>query len=81
VPEARRPLRLGNCVVQRAVIKALARADRPMDVGEAHRAADELLGYPVSRDSVNSCLSTGACRVQPFFRRVARGRYRLMRDP
>jgi hypothetical protein len=71
-PEAPRPLRLGNGVVQRAMIKALVDADRPMDVGEAHRAVEELLGYPVSRDSVNSCLSTGApCGAAPFQARRA----------
>jgi hypothetical protein len=77
-PKARR---LGNGVVQRAVIRALAVAGRPMDVCEAQTAVEALLGHGVSRDSVNSCLSTGACRVQPCFRRVAPGRYRLIRDP
>src|SRR5271166_2153208 len=77
VPVAQRPLRLGNGVVQRAVMKALAGADRPMDVGEAHRAVEALLGYPVSRDSVNSCLSTGARAARWGLERVARGRYQL----
>src|SRR5271165_865543 len=44
-------------VQQSAVIKALAEADRPMSVGEAHAAVEELLGHPVSRDSLCSCLS------------------------
>ena len=57
LPEAKR---LGNSVVQRAVIRALAEAGRVMDVGEAHGAVEALLARSVSRDSVNSCLSTGA---------------------
>jgi hypothetical protein len=76
-----RTKRLGNGVVHRALIKALAVAGRPMGVCEAQAAVEALLGHGVSRDSVNSCLSTGACRVQPFFWRVAPGRYRLIRDP
>jgi hypothetical protein len=59
-PEAPRPHRLGNGVVQRAVTKVLVEADRPTDVREAHAAVEDLLGHPVSRDSVSSCLSTGA---------------------
>jgi hypothetical protein len=79
-PEASRPRRLGNGVVQRAVIKALVEADRPMDVGEAHAAVEELLGCPVSRDSVGSCLSTGARAARLGFERVVRGRYQLARS-
>lgn len=78
-PEACGPRRLGNGVVQRAVIEALARADRAMDVGEVHATVVGLIGYPVSRDSVNSCLSTGARGARPTFRRVGPGRYRLTR--
>jgi hypothetical protein len=69
--------RLGNGVVQRAVIRALVEADRAMDVGEAHLAVEALLGRSVSRDSVSSCLSTGARAVRLLFERVARGRYQL----
>ena len=65
VPEASGTHRLGNGVVQRAVIEVLSRADRPMDVGEVHTTVEGLLGYPVSRDSVNSCLSTGARGPRP----------------
>ncbi len=52
MPDAPKTRRAGNGVIQRAVIEALAEADRPMDVGEAHTAVEGLLGYPVSRDSV-----------------------------
>jgi hypothetical protein len=73
--------RLGNGVVQRALIKALAVAGGPIGVCEAQTAVEALLGHGVSRDSVNSCLSTGARGLQPSFQRVAPGRYRLRRDP
>lgn len=76
-PEAPKPLRLGNGVVQRSVIKALAEADRPVDVGEAHATVEGLLGHPVSRDSVCSCLSIGARGERPRFERVGRGRYQI----
>jgi hypothetical protein len=79
VLEASKSRRAGNGVVQRAVIEALAEADRPMDVGEVHTTVEGLLGCPVSRDSVNSCLSTGARGARPNFERVGPGRYRLNR--
>jgi len=77
-PEARR---LGNGVVQRALIRALAASGGPMGVGEAQAAVEDLLGRCVSRDSVNSSLSTGARGVRPGFERVMPGRYRLARYP
>jgi hypothetical protein len=73
--------RLGNGVVQRALVTALAVSDGPMGVCEAQAAVEALLGHCVSRDSVNSCLSTGARGVRPRFERVAPGRYQLARDP
>ena len=77
LPKAKR---LGNGVVQRALVKALAVAPRPMGVREAQTAVEAALGHRVSRDTVNSCLSTGARGVRPCFRRVAPGCYRLTRD-
>jgi hypothetical protein len=77
--EASKGRRAGNGVIQRAVIRVLGEADRPMDVGDAHIAVEGLLGYPVSRDSVNSCLSSGARGARPNFQRVGPGRYRLIR--
>jgi hypothetical protein len=71
------PKRLGNGVIQRAVLSALGEADGAMDVGEAHAAVEMLLGRTVSRDSVTSCLSTGARGARCRFERVARGRYQL----
>jgi hypothetical protein len=45
--------RLGNGVVQRAVVKVLAMAGRPMRVAEVHLAVEQLLGHPVSKHSVS----------------------------
>ena len=78
LPEGKR---LGNGVVQRAVIRALSEAGRAMDVREAHVAVEALVGRSVSRDSVNSCLSTGARGARPDFQRVGPGRYQLKRAP
>ncbi len=55
--------RLGNGVVQRALVEVFLEAGRPMGVGEALLALEVLLGRSVSRGSVNSCLSTGAVRL------------------
>jgi len=79
--EASKALRLGNGVVQRAVIKALALAARPLGVSEAQTSVEAALGHPVSKDSVNSCLSTGVRGAQPRFQRVAPGRYQFVRSP
>jgi len=70
-------LKLGNGVVLSAVIKALAAADRPMRLSEVRTAVETLLGQPVSKESVSSCLRKGACGDEPRFKRVARGYYRL----
>jgi hypothetical protein len=70
-----RTRRLGNGVIQRALVKALTAAGRPMGVAEAQMAVEALLDHNVSRDSVNSCLSTGARGLPPSFQRVGPGRY------
>jgi flagellar biosynthesis/type III secretory pathway ATPase len=80
VAEARRSRRLGNGVIQRSVLDALAAAGRPMSVDEVQMAVEALLCHPVSRDSVNSCLSTGVRGLNPIFERIGLGRYRLMRS-
>jgi hypothetical protein len=76
VPKAKR---LGNGVVQRAVVQVLAGADRVLSVADVHGAVEARLGQPVSKDSVGSCLSTGARGAEPRFRCIAPGRYRLAR--
>jgi hypothetical protein len=68
---------LGNGAVQRAVVKVLAAAQRPMTVLETQAAVAYLLGHPVSKGSINCCLSTGVQGPTPRFERIARGRYRL----
>jgi len=70
-------LKLGNGVVQAAVVKVLATVDRPMRLAEVRTAVDALLEQPVSKDSINSCLSMGARGNEPRFERVGRGCYRL----
>jgi hypothetical protein len=82
--ERRRPIaaepasrRLGNGVVQRAAVKVLASAQRPMCGPEIRAAVEDLLGHSVSRDSVSSCLAAGARRKEPLFARVTRGQYVL----
>lgn len=70
--------RLGNGVVQRAVVKVLAASQRPMRGAEVWAAVVALLGHPVSKASVSWCLSTGARAEEPRFERVARGCYRLL---
>lgn len=72
--------RLGNGVVQRAVVKVLASAQRPLTVPETQTAVVDLLGHPVSKGSINCCLSTGVMGDEPRFERVARGCYRLRPD-
>ncbi len=41
--------RLGNSVVQRAAVKLLASAERPLTVLEVQTAIVDLLGHPVSK--------------------------------
>jgi len=82
-PEIEAPLakRVGNGVVQRAVVGVFLARGGPMTVAEACRAAEVVHGSSLSRDSVNSSLSTGARGPMPRFARVARGRYRLVLYP
>jgi hypothetical protein len=70
---------MGNGVVKRAAIGALAAADRALTVAEVQVAVEERLAMAVSKDSVRSCLSSGARRRNPTFERTGPGRYRLRR--
>lgn len=69
--------RLGNGVVQRAVVKVLAMAQRPMCGQEVRLGVEVLLGHPVSENSISSCLAYGVRRREPLFVRVTRARYVL----
>jgi hypothetical protein len=70
--------RLGNGVVQRAVVKVLAAAGAPMRGADIHLAVERLLGHHVSKNSVSWCLAAGARAKESRFERVAYGRYRLV---
>lgn len=69
--------RLGNGVVLRAVVKVLSTADHPMRLREIRAAVGELLGQPVSVDSLNWSLRKGCHGKRPCFERVTYGIYRL----
>jgi len=69
--------RLGNGVVQRAVIKVLAAAGLPMRPAEVHASVERLLGHRVSKNSVSWCLAAGARSEKHRFVRTAPGRYQL----
>jgi hypothetical protein len=71
------PRRLGNGVVQRAVVEVLAAAGRPMRLSEIRSAVDDLLGQPVSVESVSWSLRLGCRGEQPRFERIKHGIYRL----
>lgn len=53
-------MRLRCGAIQEAVFEVLANADNPMRPREVHAAVERLLSMPVSKDTVNSCLSSGA---------------------
>jgi hypothetical protein len=55
--------RLGNGVVQRGLIKALAVSGRPMGVCEAQAAVEALLGHCVSRGAQMLARTTGSVRL------------------
>jgi hypothetical protein len=78
-PSQAKRLRLRNGAVQRAVLHVLAASPEPMRVTDVHAAVERLLGMPVSKDSVNSCLSVGSRGAEARFERVSPGRYRLRR--
>jgi hypothetical protein len=72
-----RPRRPGWVI--NAVVRVLANAGGPMRRQQIHAAVEQLLGQPVSKDSVDWCLSSGARRKEPRFERVSSGCYRLSR--
>lgn len=63
--------------VQSAVIAVLGAANAPMHVQDVHAAVECFLSMPVSKDTVNSCLSVGARGETAQFERIERGVYRL----
>ena len=79
-PKTSRTLKRRCGAVQAAVIAILTAATEPMRVQDVHAAAERVLSGPVSKDSVNSCLSTGARGAHPRFERTQTGWYRLRRQ-
>jgi hypothetical protein len=71
--------RLGNGVVQRAVVKVLAASDVPVRLAAIHAAVEAVLGQAVSKESVCWCLRTGCGGDKPRFERALYGYYRLVR--
>ena len=69
--------RLGNGVVQRAVVKVLVAANGPTRAADIHLAVERLLCRAVSKESVSCCLRKGVRGTAPRFERVAVGYYRL----
>lgn len=51
-----------------------------MSVRDVHAAVEHYLSMQVSKDSVNSCLSTGATGNDACFERTKRGVYGLRED-
>jgi hypothetical protein len=70
--------RLGNGVVQAAVINALASADGPLRRSEIHAIVAERLGRPVSMESVSFVLRSGVRGEQRRFERATYGYYRTL---
>ena len=69
------PRRLGNGVVKRAVIRVLGEAAKPMKTGEVRAAVEELLGHPVSPESVSWVLRMESRGERPRFECVAYATY------
>lgn len=63
--------------VMDAVVRVLADEGGPMHRRKVHAAVERLLGLPVSKDSVDWCLSNGARTKEQRFERVSPGCYRL----
>ena len=68
------PRRAG--AVQEAVIQVLANAGRPLQAREIHAAAEEMVGTPLSWNTVKDCLHKNARRPYSAVERVGHGRYR-----
>jgi hypothetical protein len=71
--------RLGNGVVQRAVVKVLAAASGPMRGADMHQAVERLLWRPVSKNSVSWSLAADARSKEPRFECTTKGHYQLRR--
>jgi hypothetical protein len=63
-------------VAKKAVFQALANAERPLQAREIHAAAEEMVGMPLSWNTVKDCLHKHARRPGSPVQRVGHGRYR-----
>jgi hypothetical protein len=72
-----RARRLGNGVLQRAVVGVLTEAREPMHLAAIHTAVEHLIGQRVSRESVSWCLRMDVKGERRHFERVSYGVYRL----
>lgn len=71
-----RTKRLGNGVVQRAVLRVLAHGE-PMRLADIRASIERLLDVPVSYESVSWCLRMGSRKEIPEFIRPTYGYYQL----
>ena len=69
--------RVGNGVVQRAIVSVLTEAGEPLPVAAIHAAVERQLGQPVSGESVSWCLRMGSKGEGGRFERMSYGVYRL----
>ena len=76
-PPVLRPSRRKPQPVLKTIVRILETAEGPMHARDIHAAAEELLCAPVAWSSLKDCLSTHSQGVQPRFRRLRRGWYRL----
>jgi hypothetical protein len=68
--------RLGNGAVQRAIVRVLT-GGAPMRRADIRASVENLLGQPVSIETVSWCLCVGTRKHPPVFERVAHGEYQL----
>lgn len=74
-PTPHPPARAGEIA---EAVQAVLATHGTMRVGEVFLAVRNLLQREVNRGTVKACLSEGALATPPKFKRVGRGRYRLI---
>ena len=63
-------------LIRNAVLQVLAASEHPLRAREIHAAAQELVGEPLSWNTVKDCLHKSARRSDVPIECVSRGRYR-----
>jgi hypothetical protein len=66
--------------VSGAIVHVLREAQSDLRLREINAEVEQLLGEPVSRQSIKGCLHRGSQAANPQFERISRGRYRLARQ-